>query len=407
MGKGKNFGKSNTSRAFKEVGKEYAEKGNVITLINISTENLVDHPDNGEDITRTSDLEASISELGFIDPIEVTTLGVDEGKYMIVSGRRRRAAGVKVGITTFPCLLRNFETSTQVEKYILFANQHRDSDSDPLLLARRYKMHKAQLESEGFKGSKRNEIARRMNLSAAQADRYEALNNIIEPVWVMISEGKIGVSSVQKMASHNMHEQTEMYDMLNECLEAGYKLTREKTDSIIEMYRSGVKSYSDGVKPTADSELAETRDRGLPLAGMMNTEPAETKEKNSDRGSEAPRQFDPISAEHDKMDENEAAWREAQSGDTKQKTTREEKEAKEESKTAKAILLHTEKLSSCLNDLYTFDSNETELAVTSMGILAVDILNAINAVSVEDETFSDMCREAMSNVRDRLQMFIN
>jgi ParB/RepB/Spo0J family partition protein len=236
----KNFGSANTSTAFREVGKEYAERGNVISLLNISSENLIDHPDNGEDITRTSDLEASISELGFIDPIEVTTRGVDDGNYMIVSGRRRRAAGIKVGISTFPCLLRNFESDSDVQKYILFANQHRDSDSDPLLLARRYKMHKAQLDAEGFKGAKRNEIARRMNLSAAQADRYEALNNIIEPVWVMISEGKIGVSSVQKMATHSEDEQLRIYNMLLESYVAGEKLTRDKVDEIIEQYRGGV-----------------------------------------------------------------------------------------------------------------------------------------------------------------------
>jgi len=389
------FKNSNSTKAFKEVGAEYAEKGNVISLINVNTENLVDHPDNGEDITMTADLENSINEFGFIDPIEITSHGMDEGMYMIVSGRRRRAAGVKLGMTSFPCLLRNFESSLDVSKYVLYANQHRNSDNDPLLYARRYKMHQAQLTAEGFKGSKRMEIAKRMGLSPAQADRYEALNSIIESVWIMITEGKIGVSSVHKMAAHSADEQNEIVVMFNQCLSTGKKLTRETADMIIEAYRKGARKFAD----------CEVRDSGLPLSGSMNTEPTETKESINDRRNENKRENDPIAAEYDGMDKDKSDW-ENENTDKKPPLSDDEKVAKKESDNAKTLLLLMEKIDTITSDIYTFDNDEdAEAALMSMGSTVVSLINAIHAVSTEygkDKAY----KETLSKVNKMLKMYL-
>jgi ParB/RepB/Spo0J family partition protein len=408
----KNFKGANNSRAFQEVGKEYAEKGNVITLVNISTENLVDHPDNGEDISMTADLEVSISELGFIDPIEVTNRGMDEGKYMIVSGRRRRAAGVKTGLTVFPCLVRNFDSDTAVAKYVLFANQHRDSDSDPLLRARRYKLHEAQLTADGFKGSKRKEIARRMGLSMQMADRYEALSSIIEPVWALIAEGKIGVSSVHKMATHTVTQQEDIVKVFHECLEAGHKLTREVADMIIEAYRNNAGAYisfEELIKNKNSSE-PEIRDSGLPLSGIMNTDPAAaTKEPSKDRRNETKPEHDPIGAEHDKMDEAQADW-ENENSETPSKPTPTEyekeanKEVKKEVNNANAILSNIEKLDYFLNGLYTFENPEdAEMAINAMASLAVSFLNAMNSISMEYKK-PKAYKDSLNKVSERLEI---
>ena len=53
--------------------------------------------------------KSAIRENGFSDPIEVTDYGMEPDKYMIVSGHRRRCAGVKEGMTKFPCIIRHFE----------------------------------------------------------------------------------------------------------------------------------------------------------------------------------------------------------------------------------------------------------------------------------------------------------
>ncbi len=95
------FDKAGANKSFGEVGKKAAEKATVITIQNISTENLLDNPENGEDVTVTEDLELSMQENGFTDPLEVTDFEQEAGKYMILSGHRRRQAGLKVGFTVF------------------------------------------------------------------------------------------------------------------------------------------------------------------------------------------------------------------------------------------------------------------------------------------------------------------
>ena len=79
------FDRAGANKSFGEVGKKAAEKATVITIQNISTENLLDNPENGEDVTVTEDLELSMQENGFTDPLEVTDFGQEAGKYMILS----------------------------------------------------------------------------------------------------------------------------------------------------------------------------------------------------------------------------------------------------------------------------------------------------------------------------------
>lgn len=229
----------------KNVAKESEEKANVITVKMINNDNLIDYPKNNEDVTNTIDLEKSIQEIGFTDPIEVTTFNMDEGKYMILSGHRRRTAGVKSGIRTFPCVVRNFKNDEDVWNYVLLSNSQRDSSKDPLLLCKRYKMHEEYLHSSDFTGNIREEIANRLGISMQQADRYNQMNKIIYPVWDLIRDEKVGMSSVLMMSSHPEEEQQEIYNMLIDCMNDGNKITRDLCENLIKAYRNGIKNYSD------------------------------------------------------------------------------------------------------------------------------------------------------------------
>ena len=93
----------------KNVAKKSDEKSQILSLKIIDNENLIDYPRNNEDVTQTEDIQIAIRENGFSDPIEVTDYGMEPDKYMIVSGHRRRCAGVKEGMTKFPCIIRHFE----------------------------------------------------------------------------------------------------------------------------------------------------------------------------------------------------------------------------------------------------------------------------------------------------------
>lgn len=244
----KNFGNAGSSKKIKEVAKANNEKANIIQIKMISFENLVDYPDNNEDTTRTVDLETSMKEVGFATPLEVTDFGMDDGKYMVLSGHRRKAAAHKVGIAVFPCIVRHFNSELEIKNYVSLMNNSRDSGKDdPLLLCNRYKMHEAivleQKEAGEFKGSVRARVAERMGLSTQQADRYKQMTKVIFPVWDMVRAGEVGMSSVLPMSNFEPKEQEEIHLILTDCIAEGEKLTRDMCKKLIDGFRVGKKSY--------------------------------------------------------------------------------------------------------------------------------------------------------------------
>ena len=65
----KNFGNAGSMKAVANAKKVEQEKAQVVALQNISNDNLIDNPKNGEDISFTADLEESMKQNGFTDPI--------------------------------------------------------------------------------------------------------------------------------------------------------------------------------------------------------------------------------------------------------------------------------------------------------------------------------------------------
>lgn len=202
----------------------------------IQNSNLMDYPDNEEDVSDLTDLENSIAELGFTDPIEVTPVKGETDKYMILSGHRRRKAGVNKNMTKFPCIIREFNTQAEIRNYVLLANSHRDSSKNPLLICMRYKMHEAYLNEIDFKGSKREEIAKRLGISIPQADRYNRFNSIITPVWDLVKQDKVSMFSALNMYSLPTEDQTKIYEIFLYHLQDEDRLSREKCEAIIRDY---------------------------------------------------------------------------------------------------------------------------------------------------------------------------
>lgn len=355
----KNFGNAGASKSFAEVAQKSEEKASVVVLQNINTNDLLDNPKNGEDISYTADLEDSMREMGFTDPIEVTDYGVPEGKYMILSGHRRRAAGVKVGMSVFPCLVRHFESEAEVQNYTLLSNNQRDSAKDPLLFCKRYKMHEQYLKDIGFTGNFREEIAKRLGISVQHADRYNAMNRVILTVWDMVRAEQVGMSAVIPLASHSENEQKEIVSIMQEAQGQGVNLTRDTVKKIVDGYRSGKKTWA---------EIANLpRDSGLPLNSGINPEPGESGgEEVPDRNNEVNREFDPIAAEADAMDADKAEWeaRQNESGEDKDEGDGEDKDDKELTEEEKNIKRGRDiqkavaKLEALMGDFYKIPKDE-------------------------------------------------
>lgn len=296
------------------VAKKAQEKATVVVLKNILVENLVDNPKNGEDIKRTGDLETSMKANGFTDPLEVTSFGMPEGKFMILSGHRRRAAAVKVFGSEFaiPCVIRDFKNEQEIQNYTLMANAQRDSAKDPLLLSTRYKMHDEYLTSVGFVGTEKEktaEIAKRLDISIAQAFRYKAMNNVILPVWDMVRDTEsgngVGLTSVSPMAKFTEDEQYAVLEIMRAAQAKGVTLTRDTMSKIIKGFESGKKTWA---------EIADLpRDSGLPLNGFVNTDPGETREPAaSSRNDEVHREQDEIAANYDEVQRQQEQWQDQQ-----------------------------------------------------------------------------------------------
>jgi len=230
--------KDNTiiSKDMEKIVIKSSENARIPYIQMIMDEDLINYPNNDEDLTDTADLENSIKEIGFTDPIEVFKM--DNNKYMILSGHRRRLAGVKAGLKEFPCIvIPSLKTDNEIHNYVLLANSHRDSSKDPLLYCKRYKMHEAYLKASGFKGAKREEIAKRLGISLTQADRYNRFNQIIAPIWELVRKESVGMSSVLLMYTLPAEEQEEIYQIFIKVLEKEERINRETCELIIKRYR--------------------------------------------------------------------------------------------------------------------------------------------------------------------------
>jgi hypothetical protein len=106
-------------------------------------------------------------------------------------------------------------------------------------------MHERHLKSINFQGSIREEIAKRLGISVQQADRYNQMNKIIMPVWDLVRDNLVGMSSVLPMAVLKQKEQQNIFEILQkyisphgEDFESGTELTREKVKEIIDNYKN-------------------------------------------------------------------------------------------------------------------------------------------------------------------------
>jgi len=405
---GKNFANARGAKIIDEVAKMAEEKAQVITLKMIKSENLFDYPKNHEDVKDTADLENSIKELGFTDPIEVTGYSMNEGDYTIVSGHRRRAAGVKCGIDTFPCIVKTFENDEAVNNYVLLANSQRDSSKDPLLFCTRFKMHEEFLKAAGFSGNIRLEVAKRLGISPAQADRYNAMNKIILPVWDMVRDEVVGMSSVQPMATFEPNEQEKIVAILRECVSSGGELTRNVVKLIVDEYKKGIRTWA-----AINEDKPTYKDSGLPLNSMIgaNVESGSASEGvKTDRNNEIRREIDPIAAEADYKGEKRKTLEvengnEDGGGDSGENEEKPESGAGKSRKAGKDIEKTLEKLNILFSNLYEFDNKDVaETAIRNMSTTFTLLLDEIYNVSREYD-LTDIGTELIGELKMKIKKY--
>lgn len=362
-----------------EVAKGAEIKANTIETLNISDDKLLDYPDNNEDVSYTEDLEVSMEENGFTDPIEVTDFGMKPGFYMIISGHRRRMAGRKKGYKTFPCIVRHFKTKTELKNFVLMSNAYRNTENDPLLYSTRYKMHEQYLKESGFKGSFMQEIAKRLGMTVKSLEKYKQMNKVIMPVWDMVRSGTVGMSSVLFMATYSVEEQEEIYNIFQDNLANGIALTRDRCKEIKREYelknggsdeiegQTSIETLEDGrympepvIEPFANPRQEEKIDIPAPEPAPVPEQVSVTDEPTDNQGEE---RLTPLKG---------GGFFEKESDKSKTATSKYEK------------LMDCLHMVDSLIDEYTLkDKGEAVTMVNKMNTVVIDIINEIDKIGIE------------------------
>lgn len=383
------FGAKNTQKIFEDAKKATERATAKVTVVKmLDTDNLIDNPKNTEDVSYTDDLEASIREIGFVDPLDVTDFGMEDGKYMIVSGHRRRATGVKLGISMFPCVIHNFQSEEEIENWLLFLNNYRDTAKDPLLFMRRVLATNAYLERVNFKGSKREEISRRLGISVQSVDRFFAVAKLISPIQAMISREDLNYSCAVPIAKYEPEQQQEIYEILNTAFGAGVELTRPVVKHIADAYGAGRKTWA-AVQDYHEAAKKDDLANGLfanATAPVRDTA-SDDDESTPNRNDEIRRERDEIAEEYDKMDaEQEQSSAESSHGEESdvsdfEKATSKRKKEVTETEQSKNVLKALNDLNSAFNEVYTFESDdEAKTALTTMNATVCMLLDEMQSI---------------------------
>jgi len=382
------------NKKFEEVAENSAIKANVYTLINIANTDLLDYPKNQEDIENTADIENSIKELGvFSDPIEVTDYGQPEGKFMIVSGHRRRAAGVKCGIEIFPCIARKFESESEIYNYALLSNSHRDSSKDPLLMPKRIKMHEAYLNQIKFAGNHKQEIAKRLGISISQVDRYTAMNRIILPVWDMIRDEVASISGVFPLASHQLEEQEEIYSMMTECLNSGASLSRDMILTIVKAYRDGKRTYQEAI---SDIPVNVIDDSGESEDDSIKGREEEHKESLDESADD--RTDEVIGSTHDDIPIDKSENDNNEDGENTEDVIETEDKKSKKSRQRQEIIVHLKNINSFINaDSFSGGKEDAELIIGSLKETFENVINEMQGIS-KANNLDDVYVEFLNNI---------
>ena len=191
-------------------------------VLSIPIEQLTDfrnHPFQVKDNEELQALCDSIREYGVLSPLLARPM---EHGYEIVSGHRRRAAALKLGLETLPVLVREM---TDDEATILMVDSNIQRENLlPSEKAFAYKMKMDALKHQGHRsdltldqvGPKltAKEIGQSNNDSQTQVKRYIRLTYLAKPILDLVDQGRIAFSPGVELSYLTKVEQAELWDIM-------------------------------------------------------------------------------------------------------------------------------------------------------------------------------------------------
>lgn len=177
------------------------------------------HPFQVKDNEELQALCDSIREYGVLSPLLARPV---EHGYEIVSGHRRRAAALKLGLDKLPVLVREM---TDDEATILMVDSNIQRENLlPSEKAFAYKMKFDALKHQGKRNDLTSdrlgpkltvkEIGKENNDSQTQVKRYIRLTNLEKPILDLVDEGRIAFSPAVELSYLTRLEQAELWDIM-------------------------------------------------------------------------------------------------------------------------------------------------------------------------------------------------
>ena len=191
----------------------------------IDIDRIDDDPNNFYELSNLDELAANIEMLGLQQPIRVRP-GEEPGRYVIVSGHRRRAAVRRLvmdghgEMRELPCIVDRSQGSAALQELrLIYANSdtRKLSSADLGKQAERVTALLYQLEEEGyeFPGRMRDHVAEACNVSKSKLARLKVIREKLAGSWRPAYEtGKLSESAAYALAQMPGERQQVIYDGL-------------------------------------------------------------------------------------------------------------------------------------------------------------------------------------------------
>ncbi len=197
-------------------------------VMDIQMDKLVgfrNHPFQVKDDESLKALSESIRDYGVLSPLLARPM--EDGNYEIVSGHRRKAAAMKLGLKKLPVLVREM---TDDEAVILMVDSNIQRENLlPSEKAYAYKMKLEAMKRKVGRPAKSNScqvgtdligirsdelLASDVNESARTVQRYIRLTNLQKPILDLVDEGRIAFSPAVELSYLTKLEQAELWDIM-------------------------------------------------------------------------------------------------------------------------------------------------------------------------------------------------
>ena len=147
---------------------------------------LFSDPNNRYELSGIEELAANIEMFGLQQPLEVRPSKEQEGRYIVTSGHRRKAALELLGEAEAPCIVVEPMGSEALQELrLIFANSdtRRMTPAELMWQAQRVKELFYALKEEGheFPGRMRDHVSAVMKMSKSKLGRLEAIQNNLKP----------------------------------------------------------------------------------------------------------------------------------------------------------------------------------------------------------------------------------